>query len=139
MSLTYINNNREWRIILAEGRVLDSKHHNMEGPNTMFKFNSKSAKKSFEDWARLGASHHAILMPGHQKKPFKSFSDSLNSKITISVLAATSSESDFKILNGSLTLSLSFKNIDDKPIKPIFLPSFSIIIYGSNICSSYFR
>mgnify|MGYP003307268463 CR=1 FL=1 len=37
---TYINNNREWRIILAEGRVLDSKHHNMEGPNTCLLYTS---------------------------------------------------------------------------------------------------
>tara|TARA_B100001750_G_scaffold201240_1_gene175892 strand:- start:720 stop:2201 length:1482 start_codon:yes stop_codon:yes gene_type:complete len=80
---TFINNKNEWRIILAEGIALDSKHPNMEGPNTMFKFNSKSAKKSFEDWARLGASHHAILMPGHQKKPFKSFSDSMNIRLEI--------------------------------------------------------
>ena len=35
---TFINNKNEWRIILAEGIALDSKHPNMEGPNTMFKF-----------------------------------------------------------------------------------------------------
>ena len=80
---TYINKKREWRIILAEGRVLDSKHHNMEGPNTMFKFNTRSAVESFQDWASLGATHHAVLMPGHQKEEFKAFTDLIDIKLNI--------------------------------------------------------
>ena len=80
---TLIDNKRDWRIILAEGSVSNSKHQNMEGPNTMFKFNSRSAQKSFEDWAQLGATHHAVLMPGHQKEPFKAFSNLMNISLKV--------------------------------------------------------
>jgi L-arabinose isomerase len=49
----------------------------------MFKFNSRSAQKSFEDWAQLGATHHAVLMPGHQKEPFKVFSNLMNISLKV--------------------------------------------------------
>ena len=80
---TLINSKREWRIILAEGRVLNSKHQKMEGPNAMFKFNKRSAVESFQDWASLGATHHAVLMPGHQKETFKTFADLMNINLKV--------------------------------------------------------
>ena len=80
---TLINNKREWRIVLAEGHVSNSIHQNMEGPNTMFKFNSRSAVESFQDWASFGATHHAVLMPGHRKEEFKSFTDLMNINLKV--------------------------------------------------------
>jgi len=80
---TLINNKREWRIVLAEGHASNSKHHEMEGPNTMFKFNSRSAVESFQDWASFGATHHAVLMPGHCKEEFKYFTDIMNINLKI--------------------------------------------------------
>jgi len=83
ISPTLINDQNEWRIILAEGMTSKSAHQNMEGPNTMFKFKTKSAKKGFEEWALLGATHHAVLMPGHQKKEFELFSNEMNISLQV--------------------------------------------------------
>ena len=55
----------------------------MEGPNAMFKFNKRSAVESFQDWASLGATHHAVLMPGHQKETFKTFADLMNINLKV--------------------------------------------------------
>jgi len=83
ISPTLINNKNEWRIILAEGVTSKSAHQDMEGPNTMFKFKTKTAKKGFEEWALLGATHHAVLMPGHHKKEFEIFSNEMNINLKV--------------------------------------------------------
>ena len=81
--VVWINNKNEWRIILAEGVTSKSAHQDMEGPNTMFKFKTKTAKKGFEEWALLGATHHAVLMPGHHKKEFEIFSNEMNINLKV--------------------------------------------------------
>ena len=80
---TFINEKNDWRIILAEGTVSKSEHQKMEGPNTMFRFSSRSAAESFEDWALLGATHHAVLMPGHHNGSYKAFSDMMNINLKV--------------------------------------------------------
>ncbi len=83
ISPTLINKKNEWRIILAEGTTSKSAHQHMEGPNTMFKFKTKSAKKGFEEWALLGATHHAVLMPGYHKKEFEIFCNEMNINLKV--------------------------------------------------------
>jgi L-arabinose isomerase len=53
-----------WRMIVMEGDVIGSHHRRMEGPNAMFRPVGASALEGFGEWARLGAPHHAALLPG---------------------------------------------------------------------------
>jgi L-arabinose isomerase len=55
----------DWRMVVAEGQILGSKHDGMESPNGMFAFGSGPVRESFIEWARAGATHHAALLPGH--------------------------------------------------------------------------
>tara|TARA_B100000029_G_scaffold385935_1_gene381676 strand:- start:6241 stop:7707 length:1467 start_codon:yes stop_codon:yes gene_type:complete len=69
LSLTPISKPKEsWRLIVAEGDIIDSRHVKMEGPNGMFRFNSGEVKESYAKWCDLGATHHAALIPGLRKK-----------------------------------------------------------------------
>ena len=49
----------------AEGVILDSKHHGMEGPNAMFRFDSGKVAGAYARWCEAGATHHAGVLPGH--------------------------------------------------------------------------
>ena len=53
-----------WVLVGAEGEILDSKHHRMEGPNGMFRFGSGPVEESFTRWCEAGATHHAAVLPG---------------------------------------------------------------------------
>jgi L-arabinose isomerase len=69
LSLTPISKPQEsWRLIVAEGEIIDSRHTGMEGPNGMFRFNSGEVKKSYAQWCDMGATHHAALIPGVKRK-----------------------------------------------------------------------
>ncbi len=65
ISLTPVNHTGGWVLVGAEGRILDSKHHEMEGPNGMFRFNSGDVADAYARWCEAGATHHAGLLPGH--------------------------------------------------------------------------
>lgn len=53
-----------WVLVGAEGRIIGSKHHAMEGPNGMFRFDSGSVADGFARWCLAGATHHAGVLPG---------------------------------------------------------------------------
>jgi L-arabinose isomerase len=55
-----------WQLVLAAAEVIDSRHHQMEGPNAMLRFRHAPAVDAFLDWCAAGASHHAVLLPGDQ-------------------------------------------------------------------------
>ena len=65
ISLTPINRTGGWVLVGAEGHILDSKHHAMEGPNAMFRFDSGHVARAYARWCEAGATHHAGLLPGH--------------------------------------------------------------------------
>ena len=65
ISLTPVNHTGGWVLVGAEGRILDSKHHAMEGPNGMFRFDSGDVAGAYARWCEAGATHHAGLLPGH--------------------------------------------------------------------------
>ena len=65
ISLTPINHTGGWVLVGAEGRILDSKHHGMEGPNAMFRFDSGNVAGAYARWCEAGATHHAGVLPGH--------------------------------------------------------------------------
>ncbi|MCY4369040.1 MAG: hypothetical protein OXF41_06380 [bacterium] len=65
ISLTPVNHTGGWVLAGAEGRILDSKHHAMEGPNGMFRFGSGDVAGAYARWCEAGATHHAGLLPGH--------------------------------------------------------------------------
>lgn len=58
----------EWKLVSAEGQVLDSRHDAMEGPNAMFRFDGLRVADGFARWCGAGATHHAALLPNHQSK-----------------------------------------------------------------------
>lgn len=66
ISLTPIDHSNRWVLVGAEGRILDSKHHGMEGPNGMFRFDSGDVAGAYARWCEAGATHHAAVLPGHQ-------------------------------------------------------------------------
>ena len=66
ISLTPIDHDNGWVLVGAEGRILDSKHHAMEGPNGMFRFDSGEVAGAYARWCEAGATHHAAVLPGHQ-------------------------------------------------------------------------
>lgn len=59
-----------WRLIAAEGEVVDSRHPHMEGPNGMFSFSGADVRSGFDKWAQAGASHHAVLVSGRHAAVF---------------------------------------------------------------------
>ncbi len=65
ISLTPLNHTGGWVLVGAEGHILGSKHHDMEGPNGMFRFDSGDVAKAYARWCEAGATHHAGLLPGH--------------------------------------------------------------------------
>lgn len=65
ISLTPVNHTGGWVLVGAEGRILDSKHHGMEGPNAMFRFDSGNVAGAYALWCEAGATHHAGVLPGH--------------------------------------------------------------------------
>ena len=65
ISLTPINQTGGWVLVGAEGRILDSKHHAMEGPNAMSRFDSGNVADAYARWCEVGATHHAGVLPGH--------------------------------------------------------------------------
>ena len=65
VSLTPVNHTGGWVLVGAEGRILDSKHHAMEGPNGIFRFDSGNVASAYASWCEAGATHHAGLLPGH--------------------------------------------------------------------------
>ena len=65
ISLTPIDHTGGWMLVGAEGRILDSKHHAMEGPDAMFRFDSGDVAGAYARWCKAGATHHAGLLPGH--------------------------------------------------------------------------
>ena len=65
ISLTPINHTGGWVLVGAEGHILDSKHHAMEGPNAMFRFDSGDVAGAYARWCEAGATHHAGVLAGH--------------------------------------------------------------------------
>lgn len=65
ISLTSVNHTGGWVLVGAEGRIIGSKHHAMEGPNGMFRFGSGNVAAAYARWCEAGATHHAALLPGH--------------------------------------------------------------------------
>ena len=65
ISLTPVNHTGGWVLVGAEGRILDSKHHAMEEPNGMFRFESGDVADAYARWCAAGATHHAGVLPGH--------------------------------------------------------------------------
>ena len=53
-----------WILVVAEGEVVGSRHHRMEGPNAMFRFSSSPVAEAYQRWCQAGATHHAVLLPG---------------------------------------------------------------------------
>jgi L-arabinose isomerase len=53
-----------WQLVSAAGEVLGSRHHHMEGPNAMFRFDRLAVRDGYAAWCRAGATHHAALLPG---------------------------------------------------------------------------
>ena len=53
-----------WILVVADGEVVGSRHHRMEGPNAMFRFSSAPVAKAYQRWCQAGATHHAVLLPG---------------------------------------------------------------------------
>ena len=66
ISLTPINHTGGWTLVGAEGRIIGSKHHGMEGPNAMFRFGAGDVANAYARWCGAGATHHAGVLPGHQ-------------------------------------------------------------------------
>lgn len=66
ISLSPLDHSDGWVLVGAEGRILDSKHHAMEGPNGMFRFDSGQVAEAYARWCEAGATHHAAVLPGHQ-------------------------------------------------------------------------
>ena len=64
VSLTPLHAGGGWVLVGAEGRIIGSKHHDMEGPNGMFRFDSGGVADGFARWCRAGATHHAGVLPG---------------------------------------------------------------------------
>ena len=65
ISLTPVNHTGGWVLVGAEGRILDSKHHAMEGPNAMFRFDLGKVADAYARWCEADATHHAGVLPGH--------------------------------------------------------------------------
>ena len=55
-----------WRMVVAEGQIVGSRHHRMEGPNAMFRFSGAPVADAYREWCRAGATHHAALLPGYR-------------------------------------------------------------------------
>lgn len=53
-----------WRLVLADGCVIDSRHQAMEGPNAMIRIDGVPALTAYAAWCDAGASHHAAISPG---------------------------------------------------------------------------
>lgn len=68
MSLTHLNHSDGWSLTAAEGKIVGSRHHRMDGPNGMFRFESGSVANGYVRWCAAGATHHAVLIPGHRGK-----------------------------------------------------------------------
>ena len=64
ISLTPLHHTGGWVLVGAEGRIIGSKHHAMEGPNGMFRFDSGQVADAFARWCEAGATHHAGVLPG---------------------------------------------------------------------------
>jgi len=64
-SLTPLDSARgQWRLILADGEVIDSRHRAMEGPNGMVRIDGFAALPAYQAWCEAGASHHVAVTPG---------------------------------------------------------------------------
>lgn len=57
---------RPWRLIVAHGEIIGSRHEAMDGPNGMFSFAKHDVRSGFAAWCAAGATHHAVLLPGHR-------------------------------------------------------------------------
>ena len=64
ISLSPLDHSDGWVLVGAEGQILDSKHHAMEGPNGMFRFDSGGVAEAYARWCEAGATHHAAVLPG---------------------------------------------------------------------------
>lgn len=71
LSLTHVDHSDGWSMAVAEGDVIGSRHHQMEGPNGMFRFRSGEAVKGYAAWCGAGATHHAVLLPGHRGRDLR--------------------------------------------------------------------
>ncbi len=64
-SLTPLDSARgRWRLIVADGEVVDSRHGAMEGPNGMVRIDGVPALPAYQAWCEAGASHHVAVTPG---------------------------------------------------------------------------
>lgn len=66
-----------WILVVAEGEVVGSRHHRMEGPNAMFRFSSAPVAKAYQRWCQAGATHHAVLLPGSRHGDLSAVADLL--------------------------------------------------------------
>jgi len=66
-----------WVLVGAEGRIIGSKHHDMEGPNGMFRFDSGGVADGFARWCEAGATHHAGVLPGRHGDALRNAADIL--------------------------------------------------------------
>ncbi len=71
ISLSPVDDGNGWILVGAEGQILDSKHHAMEGPNGMFRFGSGETATAYARWCEAGATHHAALLPGHHGRALR--------------------------------------------------------------------
>ncbi len=53
-----------WVLAWATGDVVETRYHDMRGPNGMFRFDSAPADEGISGWIASGASHHNALAPG---------------------------------------------------------------------------
>lgn len=66
-----------WILVVAEGEVIGSRHHHMEGPNAMFRFSSAPVAEAYQRWCQAGATHHAALLPGARRGDLGAVADLL--------------------------------------------------------------
>lgn len=71
LSLTHLDHSDGWKLVAAEGSIIGSRHHRMEGPNGMFRFQSGTVVEGYAAWCAAGATHHAVLLPGHRGRDLR--------------------------------------------------------------------
>ena len=63
--------NGGWALVVAEGKIIGSRHESIEGPNGMFRFSSGPAPEAFQRFCNAGATHHSVLTPGHHLRTLR--------------------------------------------------------------------
>jgi L-arabinose isomerase len=53
-----------WILAWGPGEIVETRYHNMRGPNGMFRFDSGPGSEALARWIVSGATHHNALAPG---------------------------------------------------------------------------